>query len=95
MISQRPSRWIRKLTAPSEKRLGVSLDELLAWHKEEIEKTRAEVFEIASKLELPEGTPKTMKEVSDVLFRYAGPRQCRGNVYTCQKLSKTYPCCRS
>ncbi len=38
-------------------RLGVSLDELLAWHKEEIEKTRAEVFEIASKLEkLPEGT---------------------------------------
>ena len=31
-------------------RLGVSLDELLAWHKEEIEKTRAEVFEIASKL---------------------------------------------
>ena len=36
-------------------RLGVSLDELLAWHKEEIEKTRAEVFEIASKLELPEG----------------------------------------
>ena len=67
-------------------RLGVSLDELLAWHKEEIEKTRAEVFEIASKLELPEGTPKTMKEVSDVLFRYAGP---------CDSAEEMYPCCRS
>ena len=63
-------------------RLGVSLDELLAWHKEEIEKTRAEVFEIASKLELPEGTPKTMKEVSDVLFRYAGPCDSAEELYT-------------
>lgn len=63
-------------------RLGVSLDELLAWHKEEIEKTRAEVFEIASKLELPEGTPKTMKEVSDVLFRYAGPCDSAEEMYT-------------
>lgn len=57
-------------------------EEQIAWHKEEIEKTRAEVFEIASKLELPEGTPKTMKEVSDVLFRYAGPCDSAEEMYT-------------
>ena len=56
-----------------KKKLGVSLDELLAWHKEEIEKTRAEVFQIARKLDIPENDPKTMVEVNDILFRYAGP----------------------
>ena len=54
-------------------KLGVSLDELLSWHKEEIEKTRSEVFQIASGLDISEEPPKTMQEVSDVLFRYAGP----------------------
>ena len=63
-------------------RLGVSLDELLSWHKEEIEKTRAEVFEIASKLDLPEGTPQNMQEVSDVLFRHAGPCDSAEEMYT-------------
>lgn len=57
------------------KRLGVSLDELLAWHKEEIEKTREEVFAIAKKLNIPEPEPKTMEEVNEILFKYEGPCQ--------------------
>jgi hypothetical protein len=57
------------------KRLGVSLDELLDWHKEEIEKTRSEVFEIAKKLHIPEPAPKTMEEVNEILFKYEGPCQ--------------------
>ena len=56
-----------------KKQLGVSLEELLSWYKEEMEKTRAEVFKIASELDIPEEAPKTMQEVSGVLFRYAGP----------------------
>ena len=55
-----------------KKKLGVSLDELLSWHKEEMEKTRAEVFEIASKLDIPE-KPKTMQEINEILFKYEGP----------------------
>lgn len=55
-----------------KKKLGVNLDELLSWHKSEIEKTRAEVFEIASKLDIPE-QPKTMQEINDVLYKYEGP----------------------
>ena len=58
------------------KQLGVSLDELLEWHQEEIEKTRREVFAIARKLDIPEakaGGPKSMEEVKDILFRYEGP----------------------
>lgn len=56
-----------------KKQLGVSLDELLSWYEEEIEKTRREVFEIAGKLDIPEENPKTMQEVNDILFRYEGP----------------------
>lgn len=53
--------------------LGVELDELLAWHREEIEKTRAEAFQIAAGLDIPEPAPKTMGEVNDILFRYEPP----------------------
>ena len=59
-----------------KKKLGVSLDELLAWRREEVEKTRREVFAIARALDIPEtreGGPKTMQEVKDILFRYEGP----------------------
>lgn len=56
-----------------KKRMGVSLDELLSWHKEEMEKTRADVFAIAAKLDISEETPKTMREVNDILFKYEGP----------------------
>ena len=52
---------------------GVHLDELLEWSKDEIEKTRAEVFEIASHLNIPENQPKTMQEVNAILFKYEGP----------------------
>jgi len=53
--------------------IGVNLDEILSWHEEEIKKTRDEVFEIAGKLNIPDPFPKTMKEVSDILLKYAGP----------------------
>ena len=52
--------------------LGVELDELLAWHRQEIRKARDEVFEIASRLPIAE-TPGTIREVSAALNRYAGP----------------------
>lgn len=55
------------------KKLGVSLDELIQWHKSEIEKTRAEVFSIASKLDIPDEKPTTMRQVNDILFKYEGP----------------------
>lgn len=54
------------------KQLGVSLDELLSWYEDEIEKTRQEVFDIADKLDIPEETPKTMQEINELLFRYEG-----------------------
>ena len=53
--------------------LGVSLEELLAWHREEIEKTRAEALSIAAALDIPEKTPETMTEINDLLFRYGAP----------------------
>ena len=52
--------------------LGVDLDELLAWHREEMTHTRAEVFEIAGRLPIA-ARPRTMREVSAVLAQYAGP----------------------
>ena len=51
---------------------GVNLDELLAWGKEEIKKTRDEVFAIAAKLTIPE-SPQKMKDITDILFKYEGP----------------------
>ena len=55
------------------KRLGVSLDELLAWSEEEIEKTRAEVLAVGANLPIEEPAPKTVGEANDILFKYAGP----------------------
>ena len=52
--------------------LGVELDELLAWHQQEIDRARNEVFEIAARLPITR-PPKTMAEVSAVLNEYAGP----------------------
>ena len=52
---------------------GIDLDELLSWYEEEVEKTRNEVFKIASKLKISDPIPKTMKEVNDILLKYAGP----------------------
>lgn len=52
--------------------LGVELDDLLRFYEPEIEKTRAEVREIAAKLPIAE-KPRTMREVSEALARYAGP----------------------
>ncbi len=56
-----------------KKKLGVSLDELLSWYQEEMDKTRNEVFAIAAKLDIPEPTPTTMREVTDLLFKYEAP----------------------
>lgn len=51
---------------------GVELDELLRWYESEIERTRAEVFEIAARLPIPEKAA-TMRDVNAILNRYAGP----------------------
>ena len=52
---------------------GVNLDEILSWHKAEVEKTRNECFEIANGLNIPELPVTTMMQVNDILFKYAGP----------------------
>lgn len=53
---------------------GVLLEELLNWHEEEIEKTRDNVFSIASKLKVPEASREmSMANVNDILLKYAGP----------------------
>lgn len=51
--------------------LGVELDELLRWHESEIEKTRAEVYEIAARLPIPEKAD-SMRDVNAILNKYAG-----------------------
>ena len=51
--------------------LGVELDELLKWHAEEIEKTRSEVFAIASRLPIAEKA-NSMADVNAILNKYAG-----------------------
>ncbi len=63
---------VEEYRAMLKKKLGVNLDELLEWHKSEIEKTRSEVFAIAAKLDIPEN-PTTMQEINDVLYKYEGP----------------------
>lgn len=53
---------------------GVDLNELLEWHQEEVDKTREEMFEIASRIELGrERIPSTVQGVVDALNKYAGP----------------------
>ena len=61
-----------------QKQMGVSLDELLSWYQEEIEKTRADVFDIAGRLDIPEPAPTTMEEINEILFKYEGPNQSAG-----------------
>jgi len=57
-----------------ENTIGVKLDEILSWHEEENAKTRAEALEIARKIDIPEAkSVRTMKDVSDILWKYAGP----------------------
>lgn len=53
--------------------VGVNLDEILSWHEEEIEKTRSEVFEIASKIKMSDPVPTTMGGINNLLIKYAGP----------------------
>lgn len=52
--------------------LGIELDELLSWYESEVEKTRAEVFEIVNRLDIPDEKPKTMEGVNAILNKYAG-----------------------
>jgi hypothetical protein len=53
---------------------GVSLDDLVRWHAEEVEKTRSEMFQIAASLRLgAEPTPTDVQGVVAVLNKYAGP----------------------
>lgn len=53
--------------------LGVNLDELLMWQDDEVEKTRNEIFEIASKIKMSAPAPKNIKDVNNILLKYAGP----------------------
>ena len=53
--------------------LGVDLDQLLSWYEAEVEKTRAEVFAIASRLQINDPM-STMSEINDILLKYAGPK---------------------
>jgi hypothetical protein len=53
--------------------VGVNLDELLEWHEAEVEKTRSEALTIANSLKLAECPVKSMRAVSEILFKYAGP----------------------
>jgi len=61
--------------------MGVDLDELLEWHEAEIEKTRNECLAIAAKLNVPEAPAKNMREVNDILFKYAGPADSPEEMY--------------
>jgi len=54
--------------------LGISLDELLSWYEDEVNKTRSGIFETAKKINLggiPE--PKTIEDVVYLLNTYEGP----------------------
>ena len=53
---------------------GIDLDQLLSWHEEEVEKTRAEVFRIVQRLPISDAEPTTMTGVNDILLKYAGPK---------------------
>ena len=83
-----------------QKKLGVSLDELLSWYQEEREKTRQEVFSLARTLDIPGPAPRTMKEVADLLFQYEPPCQTpeemleRANTYLkrTRALAHAYVC---
>ncbi len=57
-----------------QNQFGVELDELLDWHEEEIDKTRAEMFEIANNIDAA-GVPKaeTVADVVDILNKFQGP----------------------
>lgn len=61
--------------------LGVDLDELLAWHEEEIQKTRADALSIAAAIDVPDPAPATMGEVNDLLWKYAGPCESADEMY--------------
>ncbi len=57
-----------------QNQFGVVLDEILHWHEEETRKTRAEMFEIANRIDVA-GVPKanTVEDVVDILNRFEGP----------------------
>ncbi len=56
--------------------LGIELDELLSWYDDEVESTREDVFQIASRINLGATPhPKDMAGVVEVLNRFAGPAQ--------------------
>ncbi len=53
-------------------RYGVSLDELLSWCEDEVDKTREEMFDIAEKIPGVK-IPRTVKGVNAALNEFAGP----------------------
>ncbi len=67
--------------------LGVSFDAILSWYEQEVEKTRAHVFEIARALDIPERNVQTMADVNKILLKYAGPCD---NIYDLYKKGVEY-----
>ncbi len=51
---------------------GVVLEDLLAWHEEEMNKTREEMFDIGSRIKAT-NVPRTVQGVVKALNEYAGP----------------------
>lgn len=60
---------------------GIGLDELLSWHEDEVENTRNEIFEIAGKLKITDPMSKNMRDVNNILFKYAGPSDSPKEMY--------------
>jgi len=56
-----------------DKELGVSLDELLSWYEDEVEKTRAEFVETAANLNLPGHKVTGPLDAVEIMNKYAGP----------------------
>ncbi|HHY17105.1 MAG TPA: DUF885 domain-containing protein [Firmicutes bacterium] len=57
-----------------QNQFGVELDEILDWHEQEINKTRAEMLEIANRINVA-GVPKASnaQDVVDILNKFQGP----------------------
>ncbi len=54
--------------------LGINLDELLAWHEDEVRSTREDVFKALNRINLGQASvPEDMAGVVEILNRFAGP----------------------
>lgn len=85
-----------RYTSVLETELGVSLDELLNWYEEEVEKTRAEFVETAAHLDLPGATVKGPLDAVEIMNKYAGPAASPSEMFDRMKkyLARAKKACR-